>query len=75
MPNHPTEIKSLARSYANLAIRTLGGLAKDAKSEKARIAASQILLDRGYGKPKQTVEHTGEDGGAITVRVVYGEDD
>lgn len=33
-----------------------------------RLAAARELLDRGYGKPRQTIEHAGpEDGSAIPV--------
>jgi hypothetical protein len=57
-------------------MRTLGGIAKDGKSEQARVAAAQALLDRGYGKAKQTHEHTGAGGeGPIVVKVVYDKDD
>jgi hypothetical protein len=34
---------------------------------KTRIAASRELLDRGYGRPKQSTEISGPDGGAITL--------
>jgi len=71
----PTEIKSKARAYANVAIQSLGTIARRGKSEASRIAAATALLDRGYGKAAQTHEHSGKDGGPITVRVVYGEED
>lgn len=31
----------------------------------AQLKAIQELLDRGFGKPAQAVEHTGKDGGSI----------
>ncbi len=31
----------------------------------ARVAAVKEILDRGYGKAKQPLEHTGEDGEPI----------
>jgi hypothetical protein len=39
----------------------LAGIARNGRSDQARVAAAQALLDRGWGKPAQT--HTGEDGG------------
>lgn len=36
-------------------------------------AACQILLDRGFGKPKQSLEHTGADGGPIQTQDVTDE--
>lgn len=34
------------------------------------LRAAEILLDRGYGKPKTSIEHTGKDGGEITIKTV-----
>ena len=31
-------------------------IAQEGKSDKARVAAANALLDRGYGKPRQTLE-------------------
>ena len=59
------DLRSLARSHTELSVQTLAGIARNGTSEQARVAASQALLDRGWGKPPQV--HSGEDGGAITV--------
>ena len=45
-----------ARKYGLMAIQTLAKLARAAKSEQARIAAAVALLDRGFGKPSQSLE-------------------
>jgi hypothetical protein len=49
------ELRELARAHAPEAVAELARLAKDAKSETARIAAIKELLDRAYGKPTQFV--------------------
>lgn len=54
------DIKSLARSYTEVAVQTLSGIAKDGTNESARVAAAIGLLDRGWGKCAQP--HTGADG-------------
>lgn len=59
MAKVPTEIKSLARSYTELAIQTLAGIAQNGTNEGARVSASQALLDRGWGKPTQPI--SGDD--------------
>lgn len=60
---------SLARSYTNLAVRTVAGICQNGESEMARLAAASILLDRGWGKAAQA--HTGADGeGPIVVEIV-----
>jgi hypothetical protein len=64
----PLDLKSLARSYTEMSIRTLGAVAQEGQSESARVAAAGILLDRGWGKAPQA--HTGPDGeGDIRVTI------
>ncbi len=58
----------MARGYTTVCIRTLGGIATSGESEQARIQASAILLDRGWGKAAQPL--TGQDGeGAIELTI------
>jgi hypothetical protein len=55
----PKSIASLtieSRKYAFDAIRTLARITKSGRSETARIAAAVALLDRGFGRPSQSVE-------------------
>jgi len=62
-PNKATdEIKGIAREYGPQAVQELArlaGLVEDGKgradSEQARIGALNGLLDRGYGKPSQSI--------------------
>lgn len=54
-----------ARVHARLALDTLAKIAKAGQSEAARVAAANHLLDRAYGKPTQSHEHTGAGGGPI----------
>lgn len=54
----------MARKHAEEAIKRL---AEELKNPDGNIAikAANSLLERGYGKPKEYIELTGEDGGAI----------
>jgi len=61
------DVRSLARGYTEVAVRTLGGIAKDGESESARVSAAAQLLDRGWGRPNQP--HTGADGQDIQVTI------
>lgn len=45
----------MAQSYGPQALAGLWDLAKGAESEQARVAAYKEILDRGYGKPGQSV--------------------
>jgi hypothetical protein len=61
MPKSLTEIRSLARSHTRTAIKVLAGImsCEDATAA-ARVAAANAILDRGWGKPTQTVENGDE---------------
>ena len=50
------ELRDLARTYTSDALETLAHIAQKGESESARVAASVALLDRGWGKPRATVE-------------------
>lgn len=76
VPNKATaEIKELAKEYGPAAIKKLaemGGLVKDvsaAAAEAVQRAALSDLLERGYGKPSQPLEHTGSAVEALLERL------
>ena len=57
MRRTPIEIASLARVHTRKALKTLVGVMNDpGASHSARVAAAEALLDRGWGKPKQSHE-------------------
>ena len=54
-----TDIKALARERGPEAIRVLTTIMLSAKQPgSTRVTAAQTLLDRGYGKPLQTIDIT-----------------
>ena len=65
-----TDIRSLARSYTELAVQTLAGIAQNSESDPARVSAANALLDRGWGKPAQPVDGDGE-GGPVQLTVTW----
>ncbi len=58
-------LEELARSHTETAMNVLVKVAKTSESDAARVSAASVILDRGYGKARQAVEHTGKDGGPI----------
>jgi hypothetical protein len=51
------DIRSLARSHTATAVRILVGIMKESRSPPAaRVSAAIAILDRGWGKPTQSVE-------------------
>lgn len=52
-----TDIRSMARTHTETCIRVLVHIASESSApHSARVAAAQVLLDRGWGKPLQQHE-------------------
>jgi 2-keto-4-pentenoate hydratase len=59
-------LRDMARSHTDKAIKALVKVMSDeASTDAAVIGAAVALLDRGWGKPAQSVEITGAEGGPI----------
>ena len=65
MTKTPADLRSLACAHTKLSVPTLTGIARNSTSDQERVAAANVLLDRGWGKPASTV--TGSDGGDIRI--------
>jgi hypothetical protein len=67
------ELQELARRHAPEVIEELARLAVKGRSETARIAAGRELLDRGFGRARQSLEvsHPGEN----IIRMLLGDID
>jgi hypothetical protein len=60
-PKTDPEIKAMFKAATPEAAEYLIGLIRNAKSRPAdRIRACEIIFDRGYGKPAQEVQITGD---------------
>lgn len=59
---HKATLSELARAHTDVALAALVKVATKGESESARVAAANALLDRAYGKPRQSVEHSGAVG-------------
>jgi hypothetical protein len=56
----PNGLQELARVYTAQALDCIFTIMQHGNNETARVAAAREILDRGYGKPKQTVDLTGD---------------
>ena len=65
MREHKRTLSEMAREHAPEALRVLLHVATKGESESARVTAANAILDRGYGRPMQSHEHTGANGGPI----------
>lgn len=51
------EVQDIAREHTALAMKTLAEIAGNSKmAASARVTAATVLLERGWGKPKQEIE-------------------
>jgi hypothetical protein len=63
-----TALRSMARAYTEKGIEVLGGYVNsDRIDHDIKIRAISMLLDRGWGRPAQSVEHGGK--GTEDIRV------
>jgi hypothetical protein len=49
------EIKAMAMKHCPAALETIVHLAQNGENESTRLAAAREILDRGYGKPRQSI--------------------
>ena len=57
MAKAATDIRSLARSHTESALKVLAGIMNEPEAPPAaRVAAANSLLDRGWGKSVQTTD-------------------
>lgn len=56
-PKVVEHVRDLAREHTEIAIRTLAEICVAGDRGAARVAAAEALLNRGWGRPMQPVEH------------------
>lgn len=62
-------VKEAARLLTKEAIDTLADIMHNGLSESARVSAANAILDRGWGKPAQELDHKSSDGTGVQVFV------
>ena len=50
-PEHSQRLSELAKTYTEEALQTLVDVARNGRTDAARVSAANALLDRAYGKP------------------------
>ena len=68
-PNKVTlAIREAALLHGPNALAELARLMTAGQTEHVRLAACKEVLDRAYGKSRQSIEHTGHDSGPIAIK-------
>jgi hypothetical protein len=66
------ELKALARQHAAAAIETLANIMLDSGAPPpARVAAANSLLDRGWGKPVQEIDHGSSQDNPLKIEITW----
>lgn len=72
IPKDLREVILLARSHTAVAIEALVRVASDAAAPSAaQVSAAEAILNRAWGKPKDTVELQGADGAPLPLVVQF----
>ena len=65
------DLAAEAKKHAGAALQVLASVAQNSKAPAAaRVSAATAILDRAYGKPRQSVEVDGAMAGSVTVTYV-----
>lgn len=54
-------LSEMAKMHTETALLALVEIATSGESEAVRVSAANAILDRGYGKPSQSLDHTSSD--------------
>lgn len=55
-PKDVGHVREIARKHTEAAISALVEIVANGKPDRARVAAAEAILDRGYGRPTQPIE-------------------
>ena len=55
-PEQSQRLSELAKTYTDEALQTLVDVARNGRTDAARVSAANALLDRAYGKPAMKQE-------------------
>jgi hypothetical protein len=69
-PQQSQRLSELAKTYTEEALYTLIDVARNGRTDAARVSAANAILDRGYGKPAVKEEQSIVDLPPVVIQVV-----
>jgi hypothetical protein len=69
-PAQSQRLSELAKTYTEDALNTLIDVARNGRTDAARVSAANAILDRGYGKPAVREEQSVFDLPPVVIQVV-----
>ena len=67
---HSQRLSELAKVHTGEALNTLLDIARNGRTDAARVSAANAILDRGYGKPAPREEELVTDLPPVVIQVV-----
>lgn len=64
-------LEAMCRDKTPEALSTILGIMTSGENERNKLAAAQYVIDRGWGKAKQEVEHVGKGGKELSLMVSF----
>lgn len=64
------QLEELCKAKTKDALSTILAIMQNGENERNRLASAQYVIDRGWGKARQEVEHSGKDGQPIKMNMV-----
>ena len=74
-PEQSQRLSQLAKTYTEEALETLVDVAKNGRTDAARVSAANALLDRAYGKPAMKHESETVDLPPVVIQLTGPSDD
>lgn len=65
------DLESACKELTPKALDVIVTIMESGDNERNRFAAAQYVIDRGWGKPKQALEHSGKDGEPLHIEVTF----
>jgi hypothetical protein len=69
-PEQSQRLSELAKAHTGEALNTLLDVARNGRTDAARVSAANAILDRGYGKPTVREEQSIVDLPPVVIQVV-----
>lgn len=66
------ELRDMCRGYCPEAIETVYRLMKESEEDRVKVSCAEILLERGHGKPQQSVTISGDADNPIVHELIVG---
>lgn len=65
------DLEAACRELTPKALNVIVSIMDGGDNDRNKFSAAQYIIDRGWGRPKQALEHTGKDGAPLHIEVTF----